>query len=222
MYDATEFEKILRRKGGFVLARETEYVVFDVETTGLSPLEGDRILELAAARVKGGQIVETLESFINPQREIPSQAQAVHNITPEMVAGAPVSLEFLPKFVNFVGGACLCGQNVKFDMDFVCYEMSLAGQKLRDETPAIDTIKLAKYFLPHLASYRLGGIAKALGIKVGTTHRALADVKLTVQVLNRLLMIAEEQGFSKFRDILREFGVQKPSFKFNQHQSTLF
>ncbi|HSA30978.1 MAG TPA: 3'-5' exonuclease [Candidatus Omnitrophota bacterium] len=205
-----------------VLARETEYVIFDVETTGLSPLEGDRILELAAARVKGGKIIETLESFVNPKREIPSQAQAVHKITPEMVAQAPTSAEFLPRFVDFVGGACLCGQNVKFDLDFVCYELSLAGYKLREETPALDTIKLAKYFLPHLSSYRLGGMAKALGFKVGTTHRALADVQLTVQVFNRLLMIAEEQGFSKLQDVLREFGVQKPSFKFTQHQDTLF
>ncbi len=223
MYDATEFSKNSFSEGPTaVLARETEYVIFDVETTGLSPLEGHRILEIAAARVRGGQIVETLESLINPQREIPSQAQAVHKITPDMVCGAPTAAEFLPRFVDFVGGACLCGQNVKFDLDFVCHELSLAGYKLGEGTPAIDTIKLAKYFLPQLSSYRLGNIAKALGLKVGTTHRALADVELTVQVLNRLLMIAEEQGFSKFQDILREFGVQKPNFKFNQHQDMLF
>ncbi len=112
-------------------ARSTEYVIFDVETTGLSPRDGDRILELAALKVKNFEVIDSFESFINPQRDIPEQAQRIHQITPEMVKDAPVAAEVLPRFVDFIGGACLCGQNVKFDMDFLCYELAQAGYKLR-------------------------------------------------------------------------------------------
>ncbi|MFP4473728.1 MAG: PolC-type DNA polymerase III [Candidatus Omnitrophota bacterium] len=203
-------------------AAATEFVVFDVETTGLSPVDGDRIIELAAARVRGGRIVETFESYLNPQRDIPEQSQRIHNISAEMVADAPLAADVLPRFIEFVAGACLCGQNVKFDLDFVCYEAGLAGCALRAETPAIDTIKMARYFLPQLTTYRLSSLAQAVGLKVGTTHRAMADVELTVGVLNRLIMLAEEQGFTQFKDILREFGVLKPKFRLAQNQDLLF
>lgn len=203
-------------------AKETEYVVFDVETTGLSAQDGDRIIEIAAARVRDLKIVETFESFINPRREIPIQAQEINRITPEMVADAPTSDEILPYFVEFVGGACLCGQNVKFDMDFVCNELALAGHKLHEATPAIDTVKMARYFMPHLGSFRLSNVAQAFGVKIDVTHRALADVKLTTEVLRHLLIMAEDQKITTFRDVLREFGVQKPVFKLVQDQGMLF
>lgn len=203
-------------------AKNTEYVVFDVETTGLSAKDGDRIIEIAAARVRNLKIVETFESFVNPFRDIPIQAQNINKITPDMVADAPSAAEVLPKFVDFVGGACLCGQNVKFDLDFVCNELALAGQKLQDGTPAIDTIKLARHFMPQLRSFRLVNIAQAFGLKIGITHRALADVELTVDILRHLLIIAEDQKMIELKDVLSKFGVQKPIFKLAQDQGMLF
>lgn len=203
-------------------ARETEYVVFDVETTGLIPKEGDRIIEIAAARVRDARIVDQFEFLINPGREIPDQAQKINHITPDMVLDAPSSAEVLPRFVEFVGGACLCGQNVKFDLDFVCYELAQAGQKIREETPAIDTIKMAKYFMPHLASFRLENLAQAFGVRVNVTHRAFADVRLTAEVFRHLLIMAEDQKMTQFSDIFREFGVVKPVYKVKQDQGMLF
>ncbi len=203
-------------------ARDVEFVVVDVETTGLSALEGDRIIEIAAARVRGLTIVDHFESFVNPLRDIPASAQQVHHITPEMVMSEPPAREVLPRFVDFIGGACLCGQNPKFDLDFICHELSLAGRQLGEGTPVVDTIKMAKYFLPQLASYRLHNVAKALGVKVGVTHRAMADVELTAAILCRLLTVAEGQGLGMFVDVLREFGVQKPRFRLPQEQNLLF
>ena len=203
-------------------AKNTEYIIFDVETTGLSVKDGDRMVELAAARVRDLQIVETFHHLINPCREIPVQAQRIHNISQEMVADAPDAAEILPQFINFIGGACLCGQNVKFDLDFVCYELALAGQKLHDGTPAIDTIKMARCFMPQLSSFRLSSIAQAFGIKVGVAHRAQEDVQLTFKVLRHLLILAEDQGMTSLQDILKNFGVQKPAFKLEQNQGMLF
>lgn len=203
-------------------AKETEYIIFDVETTGLSPKDGDRIIELAAVRVRNTQVAEEFQFLINPGRDIPEQAQKINHITPEMVRDAPSSADVLPKFVEFIGGACLCGQNVKFDLDFVCHELSLAGQKIREETPAVDTIKMARRFMPHLASFRLANLARAFGVKVDLTHRALADVLLTAEVFRHLLIMAEDQGITRLQDVLREFGVVKPIYKLKQDQGMLF
>ena len=204
-------------------AKQTEYVVFDVETTGLSVLNGDRMVEIAAVKVKDNKIVDTFESFINPQRLIPIEAQRVNNITDEMVKDSPTRDIILPQMMDFIGGACLVGHNVKFDLNFLCFELSLIGRRLKDETPAIDTLKLGKKFLSQLTSHKLSNIAHFLGVKIEETHRALADVELTAQILNHLLNIAEDQKMESFKDILKEFGVDKPRFKIKQvEQETLF
>jgi len=200
-----------------------EYVVFDVETTGLSVLGGDRMVEIAAIKVKERKIVDTFESFINPQRLIPIEAQRVNNITEDMVKKAPTREEILPKVLDFIGGACLVGHNVKFDLNFLCYELALMGRKLNDDTPAIDTLKLAKRFLSQLNSHRLSNIAHFLGVKVEETHRALADVELTVAILNHLLNMAEDQKIETVKDLFKEFSVDKPKFKLKQvEQGMLF
>lgn len=196
--------------------KQTEYVVFDVETTGLSPQGGDRIVEIAAVRVKDWKIVETFESLINPQRKLPVEAQRIHHITEEMIAEAPTADEVLPKMIDFTGGACLVGHNVKFDLNFLCFQLTLIGRKLRRETPAIDTLKMAKELLPHLTNFRLSHVAHSLGAKVEATHRALPDVQLTAKVMSRLLDIADDQNIDTFKNLHKHFGVQKPNFKIEQ------
>ena len=197
-------------------ARQTEYVVFDVETTGLSPLRGDRIVEIAAVRVRSGEIVDTFESLVNPQRDLPIEAQQINHITDTMVADAPTAEEILPDIINFTGGACLVGHNIKFDLNFLCHELSLIGRRLREETPAMDTLKMAKMLLPHLTSFRLSHVAHSLGAVVDETHRALPDVKLTAMVMKRLMDIALDQNISTFKELHKHFGVIKPNFKIEQ------
>jgi len=143
--------------------KQTEYVVFDVETTGLFPQRGDRIVEIAAVRVKNWKIVDTFEFLINPQRDLPIEAQNINNISEDMLAGAPTADKVLPKMIDFTRGACLVGHNIKFDLNFLCYQLSLIGRKLKEETPAIDTLKMAKELLPHLTSFRLAHVAHSLG-----------------------------------------------------------
>jgi len=196
--------------------RQAEYVVFDVETTGLSPLRGDRIVEIAAVRVKGLEIVDTFESLVNPQRDMPVEAQQIHHITEAMVAEAPIADEVLPKMIDFIGGACLVGHNIKFDLNFLCLQLSLIGRKVKEETPAVDTLKMAKALLPHLTSFRLAHVAHALGAQIKETHRALSDVKMTATVMSRLLDIAEDQNIDTFKNLHKHFGVVKPNFKIEQ------
>lgn len=196
--------------------KQTEYVVFDVETTGLFPQRGDRIIEIAAVRVKNWKVVDTFESLINPQRDIPIEAQNINDISDDMVAGAPTADKVLPQMIDFTRGACLVGHNVKFDLNFLCFQLSLIGRKLREETPAIDTLKMAKELLPHLTSFRLAHVAHFLGEAIEESHRALPDVKLTANVMSRLLDIAADQNISTFKDLHKRFGASKPNFKIEQ------
>ena len=196
--------------------KATEYVVFDVETTGLSPIDGDRIIEIAAIKVKNGKMGDTLESFINPERALSPEAQKINHITQDMVQDAPTSKEFLPTMIDFIGGACVVGHNVGFDLKFLCYELSLAGRRLKDETPAVDTLKLSRELIPHLTSHRLSNVAQYLGITIKETHRALVDVELTVGVLNHLLELAWDQKIKTFAQLYQRFSVTKPSFKIEE------
>ena len=206
-----------------MLAKSMEYIVMDVETTGLSPMEGDRIVEIGAVKFKNGVIIDSIESFINPERDIPIQAQRVNNITPDMLVDAPTAAQFLPKFIEFAGGACLVGHNIKFDLDFVCFQLSICGRRLNPDLPALDTLKMARHFLPHLKNHKLGTIASVLGIKIVDAHRALADVEMTAQILNRFLELADRQGKSLFVDLHKTFNVQLPKFQLpSQQQSMLF
>ena len=203
--------------------KTAEFIVFDVETTGLSPQDGHRIIEIAAMKVKGMAIVDEFYSLVNPKRHVPLEATNINQITQEMVADAPTAEEVLPRMIEFIGGGCVVGHNVRFDLGFLCYELSLMGRKLKDETPAVDTLKMAKGLVPYLSMYKLGYLARSLGVTVGDTHRAMADVAITVKVMLRLIEMAEEQNLADVSKFFPQFGVEKPAYKFIQTaQSSLF
>jgi DNA polymerase III epsilon subunit family exonuclease len=201
----------------------TEFVIFDVETTGLSPIDGDRIIEIAAVKIKGSKVVDKFYSLVNPKRSIPSQATLVNNITEEMIVTAPVAADILPQMIHFIGGACVAGHNVRFDLNFLCYELALIGRRLNDQTPAVDTLKMARDLLPYLSNHKLAYLARSLGVVVDQTHRARADVEITVAVFLRLMEMAGDKNLQSVSVFLNQFSVEKPSFKLNQKsQESLF
>ncbi len=200
-----------------------EIVVFDVETTGLFPQDGDRIVEIAAMKVKGGKVVDQFYSLVNPKRPIPAQATNINQITEDMVADAPTADAVLPRLIDFISGGCVAGHNARFDMGFLCYELSLFGRRLKDDTPVVDTLKMAKGLLPYLSSYKLSYLARSLGVTVTQTHRAMADVELTVAVLLRMMEMAADKNADDVGTFLTKFGVEKPLFKLVQvAQDSLF
>ena len=198
-----------------------EYIVFDVETTGLSVTEGDRIIELAALRFRKGAAVDRIVSLVNPGRPLAPGAQDVNGITEEMVQGAPSAAEVLPRMIEFSANACLVAHNASFDIKFLAYELALGGRKLYDATPVVDTIKMARAFLPYLSSYRLGSLANSLGVKVGLAHRAEADAEITAAVFQRLLAMAEDHGIYDLKALVAQFGVEKPVFRLNTDSQAL-
>ena len=190
---------------------ETEFVIFDVETTGLSPHTGDRIIEIAALKIKGMKAVERFETFVDPQREISWGAFMVNGISPQMLEGAPKAGEILPSFLDFLGESCLVGHNVKFDLGFLQQEVRLAGQAL-SVRHALDTVKMARRLLPELGRYSLANVAYALGLEQEQKHRAMSDVELTFDVFKQLLSIAERKDIENMKKLIDLCGFHLPVY----------
>jgi len=173
------------------LLNEVDFVVVDTETTGLRP-GPDRVIEVAAMRLRGGKIIDTFQSVINPGRYLPPFIVKFTGITQEMVEYAPKAKEILPDFFQFIDDATLVGHNLAFDLNFLTYEARL----LRENCPleGLDTILLARRFLPGLKRFKLDMVAEHLKIRANNRHRALGDVETTAAVFLRILERAEQQG----------------------------
>ena len=145
----------------------SDYVVFDLETTGTS-CQSDEVVEISAVKVKNGEIVEEFTTLVNPGIPIPFWATDVNGITDEMVADAPTFDEALKNFLEFAGDMILVGHNIHtFDMKFVCRDaMKYFGETIGNDY--IDTLPLARMYLPELDHHTLSDLAYHYGMAVGT------------------------------------------------------
>ena len=173
-----------------------ELTIFDTETTGLDPLTGDRVVELAALRIKGDQKVASFNMLINPGRPISAGAFAVNKITPEMLKDAPTISAVMPKFLEFIAGSGLCSYNAGFDLGFLNNELKLIGLPALSNVLILDVLTMARRLLPTLSRYPLWLVAQTLGIKTVQEHRAFSDVEMTWEVLNRLSVICQEKNIA--------------------------
>lgn len=151
------------------------YVVIDVETTGLS--NHDKIIELAALKVKNGEIVDNYQQLINPEIEIPKSVQKITGITNEMVADAPVICEVAEEFRSFVGTSTVVGHNINFDTGFVNRCLGEFAEAVQNDY--FDTLKISRKLMPRMPHHTLGDIAEELGVSQPIAHRALADCETT-------------------------------------------
>ncbi len=190
---------------------ETEFTIFDTETTGLDPVSGDRIVEIAAARFRDQRKIATFESFVDSGRPISEAAFRVNRITPEMLLGAPSFKEVIPKFLDFIQGSCLCSYNAGFDLEFLNNELSLLGQPPLGTVVTVDILRMARRLLPGLERYALWFVAQRLGCETQQVHRALADVELTWEVFNRLTGVLQAKGIREFAHFSQLFSAN-PDF----------
>ncbi|MFH1338431.1 MAG: exonuclease domain-containing protein [Candidatus Omnitrophota bacterium] len=187
---------------------EIEFAVFDVETTGLEPELGDRIVEVGAIRLKGREVLGTFHSLINPgKRAISPAAYAVNQITTDMLKDAPDTSEVLPKFLDFISSSCLAAYNAPFDFGFLTSELKLINRGLAEELQIVDVLIMAKRILPGLERYALWFVAEKLGINTIQEHRAFSDVRLTVEIFNRLNSMVIQKGVVDFEQFISLFGL---------------
>ena len=170
---------------------EVDFVVVDTETTGLRP-GPDRVIEVAAVRVRGGKIVDTFQSLLNPRRRIPPFIAQFTGITQEMVNEAPTAEQIFPELMEFITDAVLVGHNLSFDLNFLTHEAQLLGYQFPFD--GFDTITLARRFLPGVKRFKLDMVAAHLNIPTVGRHRAWGDAEVTAAVFLRILERAKQQG----------------------------
>lgn len=177
---------MLSNKSGKKLnAYVKDYVLFDLETTGTSCMT-DEVVEISAIKVVDGKVVEEFSTLVNPQMTIPYMATEVNGITNAMVTDAPTFDIALRDFLEFVGDMTLVGHNIHtFDMKFICRD----AQKYYGKTIGndyIDTLPIARLYLPQLSHHTLSDLADYYGIPSDGAHRALYDCRMNQQIFERL------------------------------------
>lgn len=167
-----------------------DYVLYDLETTGISSIY-DEVIEISAVKVRNGKIVDEFSELVNPGRKIPYAASRVNNISDEMVEKARAFEKVLPEFLAFSGNDILAGHNIAgFDMKFLYRDCEkYFGQTLTNDY--IDTLAIAKMCFPEWKHRRLSDLAEHYGISTKGAHRALADCRMNQQVFE---MMAKELG----------------------------
>ena len=170
---------------------EVTFIVLDLETTGASPTNGCAITEIGAIAIRGGVILEEFSSFVNPQVALPEYIVNLTGITDEMLIDAPLINEVFPDFIEFIDRheyVHLVAHNAPFDIGF----LKAAATQLSHIWPkyeVIDTVKLARRVIERseIENYKLGTLSQFFNTKALPNHRALDDVKTTVEVLHRLI-----------------------------------
>ena len=181
------------------LLSELAYTVFDTETTGLNPSEGDQIIQIGAVRCVNTKLLrqESFEQLVNPGRLIPAATVAIHGISQEMVSGQPSIGEVLPAFYAFAQDSVLVAHNAAFDMKFL--QLQEASTGLLFTHPVLDTLLLSAVVHPNQASHRLEAIAERFNITVLGRHTALGDALVTAEVWLRLIPLLQAMGIHTLR-----------------------
>lgn len=173
------------------MSRIKNYTVIDLEMTGLSA-KSDKIIEIGAAKVVDGKIVDTYQTLVNPKQHIPEKVQLLTGITDEDVASGAQMDEALEKLLGFIGEDEIVGQNINFDYSFI--KQWAVNRKIPLEMKAYDTLKLARKCLPPEQSKKLEDLCEYFEIERENAHRALDDAIETQQIFEKLCDLMQEKN----------------------------
>ena len=192
---------------------EEEFVVFDIETTGLNS-HTNKIIEIGAVKIKAGRIIDRYSQLINPGISIPYHITEITSITNEQVANQPKIDEVIGKFVDFIGDAVLVAHNAPFDMGFIKRDIK-EYLNIDLENSVIDTLQMARDLFPDFKKYGLGDLNKSLGLALEKHHRAVDDSQATANMFIIFLEKYKEKGIEYLKDINKGFevNVKKQSLK---------
>ncbi len=176
----------------------SDFVVFDIETTGFSPVN-DRIIEIGAVKVSGGQIVDRFSTFVNPERPIPYEIEKLTSITDGQVATAETIDLILPKFLDFCEGCVLVAHNAEFDVNYIKANCERLGYP--QTFTYMDTLLLSRVQLPGHGKYTLDAVAKLLNVSLAHHHRAVDDAECTALIFIKLMNQLSSEGYTHLSQI---------------------
>ena len=179
------------------------YVVFDLETTGLSAVH-NQIIEIGAVKVEQGKIRERFSTFVNPKVPIPFEIEQLTGISDEMVLKAPVIEDILPDFLKFCEGCVLIAHNASFDAGFI--EENCKRQGIVTDFTVGDTVSMARILLPTLSKFKLDHVAKALQIPLENHHRAVDDAACTAEIFLKFIEMLKARDITDL-DALNQMGM---------------
>lgn len=195
----------VRNKGKRLNQYVRDYVVFDLETTGISQ-QRDVIIEISAVKVREGKIVGEYSTLVNPGRHIPAAATAVNGITDEMVANASDIREAIGGFMEFIGKGILVGHNIHtFDTNFA-YDAAWDTLGLEMSNDYIDTLYMARKCLPELSHHKLTDVSRHFNIATEGAHRALNDCIMNQQCYEALGGLMQNQRTEKLDEVCPQCG----------------
>ena len=204
---------------------ETEFVVFDSETTGFNVKKGDRIVSISAVRLRNGRIdlSDVFHALVNPNRDIPSKTAVIHEILPRMVEGKPAIENVLPDFIHYVGSAVLVAHHAWLDMSFLNHEMiRLFGFPLQNvvvDTAILDQVLVVKKTPSSMRSTiminsRLSSLAERYHVSIEENHSSFGDALVTAQIFQNMIKQAQQGGVLNLKDLLR-MAFTPPSLDFD-------
>lgn len=174
----------LRDKGNSIIDFPNNYIIVDIETTGLSS-EWDSIIEVAAIEINNGEVVKKYQSFVEFEDELPKFIIELTGITNDMLKGAPSAQEVITEFSDFIGDKIIVGYNVNFDINFLYdYFKLILDKDLKNDY--IDCLRISRKLFPEEKHHRLKDMVELLDIQVDTEHRALSDCETTKNVFEKL------------------------------------
>ena len=180
---------------------QADFVVFDIETTGFSPVH-NRIIEIGAVKVSGGKMTDRFSTFVNPDVPIPFEIEKLTGIRDDMVMEYPQIDVILPRFLEFCADCVLVAHNANFDMSFIMENCRRLGYPA--EFTYVDTMNAARVLLPHQAKHTLDAVAKTLGVSLENHHRAVDDAECTTHIFLRFIkMLQEEHGVTDLNGLNR-------------------
>ena len=185
-------------------------VILDTETTGLFPGLGHRVVEIGAVRLENWREVGQLSTLLQPGRKMDPKASSVNGIADDDLVGQPTFSEVADDLLALVEGAVLVAHNAEFDAGFLGQELLIHGLQsgkmpLTLPNPWLCTLRLARRYF-HFGRNNLGHIARHLGVRMGTAHRALTDVYMTAEILKRMVHMLQQRKLETVNDLLHAQG----------------
>lgn len=199
-YLVDDLKEIVTDQKGQTL--DDTYVVFDIETTGFSPVT-NRIIEIGAVKVENGQITDRFSTFVNPKVPIPFEIEKLTGINDSMVIDAETIENVLPRFLEFVKDAALVAHNANFDVSFI--KENAKRQQIPVDFTYVDTVGMARMLLTGQAKYTLDAVAKTLKISLDNHHRAVDDAECTAEIFIKLIEMLKKEGVNTLAE-LNEMG----------------
>ena len=197
---------------------EDEFVVFDIETTGLSPITC-KITEIGAVRVKNDEILAVFNTFVDPEMPIPEEITTLTGITDDMVAGAPKTEEAIKMFLDFIGDRMLVAHNASFDISFI--RKAAQDYELAFNNPYLDTVSMSRFVNPDLKKHKLDAIAEYFGLGDFNHHRASDDAEMCARIFYRMVAKLQNDGVSTPSEMSAAMSDRTDPLKLNTYHLIL-